>query len=185
MTQEGDILTSLIDFSYAGLVRKQVNTAAFSMIKPSLLNANLSQSVVFNDMSGSLNAIDNTFSVQISSFELKQKGIGKYRIDWMSSIEDVITCVKVDGEIISTQFQDHLDIYLSHGNHTISVIVTDRNGVSAFASLNVDIESGSGILIIWIVVGGCILVYIGLQLFFKYKKKDDLTEFGPEFRTGV
>ncbi|NHJ48580.1 MAG: PQQ-binding-like beta-propeller repeat protein [Asgard group archaeon] len=185
MTRDGEIITSLVDFSYDGLVRKQINTAAFSVIDPSLLNGNLSQNIVFNDLSGSLNAIDNTFNVQITSFELKQKGNGKYRIDWSSSIEDVITCVKVDGEIISTQFQDHLDIYLSHGERLISIIVTDRNGVSAFASLSVEIESGSGIVVIWIVVGGCILAYIGLQLFFKYKKKDDLTEFGPEFRTGV
>jgi outer membrane protein assembly factor BamB len=181
VTAEGTIVSALLDLSYDGIIRKQFNTGIFAVIESSLLNGNLSNSIVYSDSTGSISVLDDSFNVEITSFDVLQRGTGKYHIEWLSSVDDVITNVKVDGEIISTQLTDELELYLSPGYHLINIIVTDKSGISVFANISVDENFGNGIFIVWIIVGGCLVAFIGIQLYNKLKKKDSLIEFGPEF----
>lgn len=174
-----------MDISFDGIIRKQINTAVYSMLEIDQLDGNLTEKVVFSDMTGSTNVLDNNFSVSIHYFDVEQKRVGKYRMEWSTSTDDVITTIKVDGEIIAIQNQNYISLFLSSGDHLINIIITDRNGVSAFASLSMNEGNSNGVFIIWIIVGGVILTYIALQLYFKFRRKEDLTEFGPKFRTGV
>ncbi|NHK32498.1 MAG: PQQ-binding-like beta-propeller repeat protein [Asgard group archaeon] len=185
VSSDGEIITSILDLSFDGFIRKQINTAVYSLIDLEELNGNLTDKLVFSDISGSSIVLDNNYSVTIHYFEVEQKGVGKYRMEWSTSAEDIINTIKVDGEIIAIQDQNYINLYLSPGDHLINIIITDRNGVSAFASLSWLEENSNGVFIIWIIVGGVILVYISLQLYFKFRRKEDLAEFGPEFRTGV
>ncbi len=92
--------------------------------------------------------------------------------------------IYIDHEVVSTVFTSEAEIFLSGGAHNLSISVSDRNGVSAFANMIVSIERGAGLLLIWIVVGAVSIGFIGLKLFFRFKRKEDLTDFGPD-RGGV
>ena len=79
-----------------------------------------------------------------------QKGVGQYYLQWSSNAEDVMSKIYIDHEVVSTVFTSEVEIFLSSGAHNLSVSVSDRNGVSAFANMIVSIEGGTGLLLVWL-----------------------------------
>ena len=88
--------------------------------------------------------------------------------------------IYIDHEVVSTMFTSEAEIFLSGGEHNLTVSVSDRNGISAFTNMIISIDRGSGLLLVWLVVGAVTVSFIGLKIFFRFKRKEDLTDFGPD-----
>ncbi len=176
----GEIVSIILDISEDEGIWKEISSTIFSSITPQDLDGLLADNFVYTDMYGRIRAVDSFYTVAIEYFDAVREGTGKYLIQWESDAENVITTILVDGEMVSTVFDSEAEIYLSNGNHSISVAIRDSNGISAFANMDVTIEKVGGVFIIWIVIIVVIISFIGVKLFFRFKRKEDLTDFGPD-----
>ncbi len=184
VTPEGEFKTIILDISEEGGVWKEITDVVYDSIILEELNGTLDGNLVLCDLNGRIRAIDNEFAVTITDFQVIQKGVGQYYLEWSSNAEDVMSKIYIDQEVVSTVFNSEVEIFLSGGEHNLTISVSDRNGISAFTNMIVSIERGSGLLIVWITVGVLTIGFIGLKLFFRFKRKEDLTDFGPD-RGGV
>jgi len=184
LTPEAEFKTIILDISEEGGVWKEITDVVYDSLIPTELNGALDGDLVICDLNGRIRAIDNEFTVSITDFEVIQQGVGQYYLEWSSNAEDVMSKIYIDHEVVSTVFTSEAEIFLSGGEHNLTISVSDRNGISAFTNMIVSIERGSGLLIVWITVGVLTIGFIGLKLFFRFKRKEDLTDFGPD-RGGV
>jgi hypothetical protein len=180
VTPEGEFKTIILDISEEGGIWKEITDIVYDSIIPEELNGTLDGNLVLCDLNGRIRAIDNEFAVSIIDFQVIKQGIGQYHLEWSSNAEDVMSKIYIDHEVVSTVFTSEAEIFLSGGEHNLSVSISDRYGISAFTNMIVSIEKGSGLLIVWLVVGVIIIGFIGLKLFFRFKRKEDLTDFGPD-----
>ncbi len=184
VTPEGEFKTIILDISEEGGVWKEITDVVYDSIILEELNGTLDGNLVLCDLSGRIRAIDNEFAVTITDFQVIQQGVGQYYLEWSSNAEDVMSKIFIDHEVVSTVFTSEAEIFLSGGEHNLTISVSDRNGISAFTNMIVLIDRGSGLLLVWIAMGVLTVGFIGLKLFFRFKRKEDLTDFGPD-RGGV
>ncbi|MHA1556926.1 MAG: hypothetical protein ACTSPM_08350, partial [Candidatus Heimdallarchaeota archaeon] len=104
---------------------------------------------------------------------------GKYQLSWETNAQEVFSQIILSGTEIANTFDSSVTIYLSYGEHTVSVAITDRNGISAHASFVVVNEKDGGVFILWIAIGAIVIVFTGLKIYVKVKPKDNLADFGP------
>ncbi|MHA1432850.1 MAG: outer membrane protein assembly factor BamB family protein [Candidatus Heimdallarchaeota archaeon] len=177
---ESEIITTILDLE-TEYIWKEISSLATPIDNLANLTGDLENRLVFRDEYGRVRTLAPDFWVNIDpDIEVVSKNSGHYRLTWNSNAEEVIASMYIDNQIIATNIDNIVDIYMSNGKHTVSVSITDRNGVSAYASVTLDNEGASGVFIIWIVIGVAILVYVGLKFFFLVKRKEDLTMFGPD-----
>ncbi|TET28093.1 MAG: hypothetical protein E3J70_10445 [Candidatus Heimdallarchaeota archaeon] len=180
ITPEGEFKSTILDISEDGGVWKEISNIVFDSIIPQDLNGTLDGNLIVSDLYGRIRAVDNSFTVTINEFQAIREGVGQYYLEWSSNAAGVMSKIYIDHEVVSTVFTSEVEIFLSGGEHNLTVSVSDRNGISAFTNMIVLIEKGSGLLIVWLVVGVIIIGFIGLKLFFRFKRKEDLTDFGPD-----
>ncbi len=178
ITPTGDFSSIIID-SDTGLIWKEIDGLVMSAFLPSELNGTLEGNIVFLDNFGRLRAINNLYTIDLLDIEIQPGSSGKYQLSWETAAQEVYTQIFLSGTEIADTFDSEITIYLSHGEHIVSVAITDRNGVSAYASLVVVNEKGGGVIILWIAIGAIVIVYIGLKIFVRVRPKDNLADFGP------
>ncbi len=180
VTSEGEFKTIILDISEEGCVWKEITDVVYDSIIPEELNGTLDGNLILCDLNGRIRAIDNEFVVTITDFQVIQQGVGQYYLEWSSNADDVMSKIYIDHEVVSTVFTSEAEIFLSGGEHNLTVSVSDRNGISAFTNMIISIDRGSGLLLVWLVVGAVTVSFIGLKIFFRFKRKEDLTDFGPD-----
>lgn len=180
VTPEGEFKTIILDISEEGGVWKEITDIVYDSIIPEELNGTLDGNLILCDLNGRIRAIDNEFAVTITDFQVIQQGVGQYYLEWSSNAEDVMSKIYIDHEVVSTVFTSEAEIFLSGGEHNLTVSVSDRNGISAFTNMIISIDRGGGLLLVWLVVGAVTVSFIGLKIFFRFKRKEDLTDFGPD-----
>lgn len=178
ITPTGGFSSIIID-SDTGLVWKEIDGLVMSAFLPSELNGTLEGNIVFLDNHGRLRSINNLYTVDISDIEIQPGSSGKYQLSWETTAQEVFTQIFLSGTEIANTFDSEITIYLSYGEHIISVAITDRNGISAYASIIVVNEKGGGVFILWIAIGAIVIVFVGLKIFVKIRPKDNLADFGP------
>ncbi len=184
VTPEGEFKSIILDISEDGGIWKEITGLIYDTIIPAELNGTLEGDLIICDLNGRIRAVDNEFIVSITDFQVLQKGVGQYHLDWYTNAENVISNIYIDHDVVSTVFSSQAEIFLSSGEHNLTISVSDRNGISAFTNMVVSIEGGGGLLIIWLVVGVLTIGFVVLKLFFRFKRKENLADFGPD-RGGV
>jgi len=180
ITPEGEFKSTILDISEEGGVWKEISDIVYDSIIPEDLNGTLDGNLIVSDLYGRIRAIDNSFTVNITEFQVIRKGVGQYNLEWSTNANDVMSTIYIDHEVVSTVFNSQVEVFLSGGEHNVTVSISDRNGISAFANMIVSIEGGAGLLIVWLVVGVISIGFVVLKLFFRFKRKEDLTDFGPD-----
>ncbi len=178
LTPTGDFSSIIID-SDTGLIWKKIDGLVMSAFLPSELNGTLKGNIVFLDNFGRLRAINNHFSIDFFDIEIQPEHSGKFQLFWETSAQEVYSQIFLSGTEIAFTFESEVTIYLSNGEHNVSVAITDRNGISAYASLVVVNEKGGGVVILWIAISVIVFTFVGLKIFVKVRPKDNLADFGP------
>jgi len=178
--EENEIVTTIFDLE-TEYIWKEIATLATPLKNLDNLTGELENKLVFRDAFGRVRALESDFWVNIGQdIEIISKNSGHYRLIWNSNAEEIIASVYIDNQIVAINVDKIVDVFMSNGIHIVSISITDRNGVSAYASVTLENDGASGVFIIWVVIGISVLLFIGLKLFFLLKRKEDLTIFGPE-----
>ena len=177
-TIEQGFRTIILD-SDTGLIWKDLDGLVLNSFAPSSLNGTLSGNLVLQDSFGRLRAINNQYTVDFLDLGVEIGNNGACELAWETNALDVYTRIYLSGTEIAATFESEIVVYLSQGEHLISVSITDRQGVSAYSSIVILNEKGGGILILWIVIGAIVILFVGLKIYFRFKPKDDLSDFGP------
>jgi len=194
-----DILVSLMDYNYdfissivsfdpnlekddedLSFLWKQLELPIFDALDPAELTGLLNSKLVFTDYFGRVIPVDNAFEVVINSFELIKKATGNYLISWETNVDKVISEVFLNGLLVAITTESEYQLFLGNEAYNISIVVIDPYGIKAYTQLFYKVDHLNSLFVVWIVIGVVLLFYFGLKVFFKVKKKEDLTQFGPE-----
>lgn len=176
---DGSFTSYIID-TESGLTWKEIDSIIISTITSEFLTGTLNESFIFIDSDGRIRALNNEYKVIVTDFALQKGNNGEYFISWSSTASNYITNIYLDGTIILTSYENQATIFMSNGNHTLSIAIVDRSGISAFATFKVINNNTGGVFFVWIVIIAVTFTYIGVKIFLWKKPKEDLMDFGPE-----
>ncbi|MHA1655150.1 MAG: outer membrane protein assembly factor BamB family protein [Candidatus Heimdallarchaeota archaeon] len=194
-----DILVTLMDYNYDfissivsldpnlekdeedfSLLWKQLELPVFDALDPTKLTGLLNSKLVCTDYFGRVIPVDNAFEVVINSFEVIKKATGNYLISWETTADSVISEIFLNGLLVAITTESEYQLFLGNEAYNISIVVIDPYGIKAYTQLFYKVDHFNSLFVVWIIIGVVLVSYFGLKIIFKVKKKEDLTQFGPE-----
>ncbi|MCF2144838.1 MAG: hypothetical protein K9W42_14170 [Candidatus Heimdallarchaeota archaeon] len=189
-TPDLKVLTSIISLDTnlnapdETIIWKQISQPVFYAADVNSLFGDLHNTLVFSDFYGQILTLDSDFEVVIDTFKPLQKSNGLFLLEWSTNIDFFISEVLLDDQLVAIARKPVYELFLGNEAHNITITVIEANGIRTSASLLYTGGQMSGLFIIWLVIVIPIIGYLTAKIVVKVKRKEDLTQFGPEIELG-